>query len=67
MLGIKYVIENKLQNNSNYNTNTRITLENPIGKNQPSIIDLLLDRPKLPGASLMLTLAHYNGILQSYL
>ena len=34
--------ENKLQNNSDYNSNTRFTLENPVGKNQPSIIDLLL-------------------------
>ena len=37
MLGIKYVIENKLQNNTDYNTNTRFTLENPVGKNQPSM------------------------------
>ena len=44
MLGIKYVIENKLQNNSDYNDNTRFTLENPLGKNQPSIIDLLFVR-----------------------
>ena len=28
MLRIKYVIENKLQNNSNYNNNTRFTLKN---------------------------------------
>ena len=42
MLGIKYVIENKLQNNSDYNSNTRFTLQNPVGKNRPSIIDLLL-------------------------
>ena len=42
MLGIKYVIENKLQNNSYYNRNDRFTLENLIGKNQPSIIDLSL-------------------------
>ena len=35
MLGIKYVIENKLQNNRNYNNNTRFTLENLLGKNQP--------------------------------
>ena len=27
MLGIKYVIDNKLQNNTDYNTNTRFTLE----------------------------------------
>ena len=37
MLGIKYVIENKLQNNIDYNTNTRFTLENLVGKNQPSM------------------------------
>ena len=42
MWGIKYVIENKLQNSSDYNNNTRFTLENLVGKNQPSIIDLLL-------------------------
>ena len=41
MLGIKHVIENKLQNNSNHNSNTRFTLENVVVKNQPSIIDLL--------------------------
>ena len=56
MLGIKYVIENKLQNNSHYNNNTKFTLENPVGKNQPSITYLLF-----------VGLAHYNGILQPYL
>ena len=65
MLGIKYVIENKIQNNSYYNRNTRFTLENLIGKNKPSIIDLLL--VGLARASLLLILAHYNGILQPYL
>ena len=37
MLGIKYVIENKLQNHTDYNTNTRFSLENPVEKNQPSM------------------------------
>ena len=37
MLGIQYVIENKLQNNTDYNTNTRFTLENPVGKDQASM------------------------------
>lgn len=42
MLGIKYVIKNKLQNNKKHNNNARSTLEKPARKNQPSIIELLL-------------------------
>ena len=41
MLGIKYVIENKLQNNKDYNSNTRFIVENLVGENHPSIIDLI--------------------------
>ena len=37
MLGIKYVIENRLQNNTDYNTNTSFTLEKLAGEKQPSM------------------------------
>ena len=31
------MIENKLQNNTDYNTNTRFSLENHVKKSQPSM------------------------------
>ena len=58
--------ENKLQNNSDYNSKTRFTLENPVGKNQPSIIDLLLVgqgcEKHLSNSLWHITIEYYNHI-----
>lgn len=70
MLGIKYVIKNKLQNNKKHNNNARSTLvtcsEKPAINNRV-IIGSWPTRPRMSRESLLLTLAHYNRGLQPYL